>query len=90
VSGIRRRARDADGNLIAPMDLANMRSHGVRSVAATCRSCQHRAIVNVDTWPENYPVPDVGLKLRCSQCNGREIETRPNWLEHKAEGMGRR
>jgi hypothetical protein len=34
-------------------------------------------------------MPDVGLKLRCSQCGGREIETPPNWLEHKAAGMGR-
>ena len=32
-----RRAYDADGSVIAPMDLANMRENGVRSVEATLR-----------------------------------------------------
>src|SRR5215211_3453396 len=32
-----RRAYDADGREIPPMTLANMREHGVRSVAAHCR-----------------------------------------------------
>jgi hypothetical protein len=30
------------------MTLANMREHGVRSIEATCRACQHSARLNVD------------------------------------------
>jgi hypothetical protein len=34
--------------------------------------------LNADRWPADMPVPDIGLKLRCSACGGREIATRPN------------
>ena len=84
-----RRARDQDGNIITPMDLANMRMHGVRSVEATCEDCRHEAIVNVDVLPDDAFVPDVADRLRCSACGSKRIATRPNWLEHKASGRGR-
>lgn len=86
-----RRAYDADGNEIPPMTLAHMRDHGVRSVDARCRAdgCGHEAVVNVDDLPDELPVPDVGLRLRCSKCGGRRIETRPNWADATAAGMGR-
>ena len=32
----------------APMDLANMRANGVRSLLAICLDCSHEATVNVD------------------------------------------
>ena len=41
-----RRAYNADGSVIAPMDLANMRVDGVRSVEARCEACGHEAVVN--------------------------------------------
>ena len=77
-----RRAYDADGQEIAPMTLANMRENGVRSVEAVCGACQHRATVNVDALPASLPVPDVGLKLKCSSCGSKRISTKPNWLEN--------
>jgi hypothetical protein len=45
-----RRAYDHDGREIRPMDLRNMREHGVRSVAAICQvvGCGHSGSVNVD------------------------------------------
>jgi hypothetical protein len=36
---------------IEPMDLANMRENGVRSLAVQCHQCRHRVIVNADHWP---------------------------------------
>ena len=33
---------------IEPMDLANMRENGVRSLDIPCHNCRHRVIVNVD------------------------------------------
>ena len=70
----RRRPRDpADG-------LGNMREHGVRSVAAECHEirCGHLGSVNVDDLPDDVPVPDVALRLRCSACGSRNIKTVPD------------
>jgi hypothetical protein len=65
------------------MDLANMRSLGVRSVQLFC-SCDHWAIANVDHMAEVVKVPNVRLSFRCSHCGRRPASSRPNWLErHK-------
>jgi hypothetical protein len=63
------------------MTLANMRENGVRSIAATCETCQHETVLNADRWAADMPVLDIGLRLRCSACGGRAIATRPNWLD---------
>jgi hypothetical protein len=34
-----------------PMDLANMRQNGVRSLEVVCHSWRHEVIVNVDKYP---------------------------------------
>ena len=62
-----------------PMSLANMRQNGVRAVIATCEACKHAADVNVDALPETVFVPQAGQRLRCSQCGGKAISTRPAW-----------
>jgi hypothetical protein len=71
------------------MPAANMREDGVRSISATCETCQHEAVLNADRWPADMPVPDIGLKLRCSACGGREIATRPNWLDRPRPGKAK-
>jgi DNA-directed RNA polymerase subunit RPC12/RpoP len=76
-----RRAYNADGSVIAPMDLANMRENGVRSVEARCEACGHEAVVNCDALPADLPVPDVALRLRCSGCGSKRIVTKPDWTE---------
>jgi hypothetical protein len=60
-----------------PMTLANMRADGVRMVIATFKACGHKADVNVEALPENMFVPVAGRRLRCSQCGGKRINTRP-------------
>jgi hypothetical protein len=72
------RAYDHDGNEIRPMSLGNMREHGVRSVAAHCQesSCGHSGTVNVDGLPDDFPVPDVALRLRCSRCGSTGLARR--------------
>ena len=76
-----RRAYDEQGNEISPMTLATMRSHGVRSVLAWCNACGHHADLNVDHLPDDLPVPDAALRMRCSRCDSKEIQTRPEWRE---------
>ena len=76
-----RRAYKANGSVIAPMDLANMRANGVRSVEARCEACEHEAVVSCNAMPAELPVPDVALRLRYSACGSNTITTRPNWKE---------
>ena len=38
-----------------PMDLANMRENGVRSIAVYCLDCNRRADVDVDKYPAHWP-----------------------------------
>jgi DNA-directed RNA polymerase subunit RPC12/RpoP len=71
-----------------PMSLANMRENGVHAVIATCQACGHKADVNVDALPASTGVPHVGQGLRCSQCGGKRIETRPAWHTVRRPGMG--
>jgi hypothetical protein len=78
-----RRAYDAEGREIPPMSLGNMREHGVRSVLAICQetSCGHSGPINVDHLPDDFLVPDVSLRLRCSACGTRNVKTQPDWKE---------
>jgi hypothetical protein len=69
-----------------PMTLANMRENGVRAVTATCEACGRSADVVVDALPESVTVPKAGQRLRCSQCGGKAISTRPAW--HRARRAG--
>jgi hypothetical protein len=62
-----------------PMSLRNMRRNGVRSITATCETCNHAADVLVDAMAETVYVPHIGRRLRCSQCNGKAINIRPAW-----------
>ena len=63
-----------------PMDLANIRENGLRSVYANCGTCEHEAVVNVDALPVEVYVPDVAKRRRCTACreegDGRAVLAR--------------
>jgi transposase len=68
-----------------PMDLANMRRQGVRSLIAYCLndSCRHQALIDASSHPGDTPVPWFRSKVACSKCGARNshIDVRPNWNE---------
>ena len=66
---------------IVPMDLANMRQNGVRSLAVHCRGCRHEVIMNVDHLPGDVTVPSLGLKMVCTKCGTIGADVRPNGVE---------
>jgi hypothetical protein len=66
---------------IEPMDLANMRQNGVRSLAVQCHQCRHEVIMNVDHLPGDVTVPSLGPKMVCTKCETVGANVRPNWLE---------
>ena len=76
-----RRAYDHDGREIPPAIVGNHLAQGLRTVAASCNDCQHESVVDVTGFPDDYPVPDVALKLRCSSCGSKQIRVRLNAAE---------
>jgi len=62
-----------------PMDLANMRDNGVRSLSVGCLDCHHQADMNVDHLPGHLAVPSFARRMKCSQCGSKRVDVRPAW-----------
>jgi hypothetical protein len=78
---------------IPPATMANIREQGINTLWATCQriGCGHEAKIDASGFPDDMPVPDVGLRLRCSQCGGRNVQTMADWSQgdwHKRYEMG--
>jgi hypothetical protein len=56
-----------------PMTLANMRENGVRSLWVVCPLCHQEAVVNVDSFGPDVPVPAFGPRMVCTAA---EFDTR--------------
>jgi hypothetical protein len=74
-------ARSRFNDPIEPMDLANMRQNGVRSLDVQCNQCRHRHILNVDHLSGDLTLPSVGPKMVCTKCGTVGADVRPNWSE---------
>jgi hypothetical protein len=69
--------------------MTHMRSLGPRSLDVECRQCHHRAIVNVDTYRGDTPVPSFGLWMRRSKCGQKSASSvRPDWTQLKNAPRG--
>jgi hypothetical protein len=53
---------------IEPMDLANMRQNGVRSLDVMCHGCRHEVVINVDQYPGDLLVREFGPRMVCTKC----------------------
>ena len=60
-------AKPSSNDPILPMDLANMRQNGVRSLAVQCRGCLHEVIMNVDHLSGDVTVPSLGPAIPRAQ-----------------------
>ena len=63
-----------------PMCLHHLQEQNLR-VFCWCNRCSHNAELEVDLLIERlgalYPVPELGIHLRCSHCNTQDVSTRP-------------
>jgi hypothetical protein len=53
------------------MTLANMRAQGVRSLWVVCDLCHHDAVLNVDRFSDDVPVPAFGRYARHAASSAR-------------------
>jgi len=48
-----------------------------------CNRCGHHATLPADRlaaeFGPDYPVPDLGVRLRCSGCGCKDVASRPAW-----------
>jgi hypothetical protein len=51
-----------------PMDLANMRQNGVRSLEVMRHGCRHEVILNVDQYPGDLLLREFGPRMVCTKC----------------------
>ena len=71
------------------MNLGNMRSLGVRSLAVTCEVCHHRAVLPADRWGDAVLVRAFGPRMVCTRCGIVGADARPDWREMQAGGNWR-
>jgi hypothetical protein len=72
---------------LAPMTLANMRANRVRNLIVYCTACPRTVVFNVDSYPEDVPVPAFGPRMVCTGCGMVGPDARPNWRERHDPGQ---
>ena len=67
-----------------------MRALGMTTVASFCEAqgCGHDAVISLEGWPKATPIPDIALRLRCSECGSRKIRMMLNVREMYAKAYG--
>jgi hypothetical protein len=63
------------------MTLGNMRAQGVRSLSVSCWLCHHGAVLVVDPWPDDVPVPSFAPRMVCTGCGIVGADARPHWRD---------
>ncbi len=62
--------------------LGDMAVQGL-DVFCWCNRCGHNRVLAthglIARLGAEFPVPEVGTRLRCSMCQSKDIATRPNW-----------
>ena len=67
---------------MTPATVGNTQQNNARGIIARC-ACNHEAAISFERLRPDEYVPDVALRLRCTACGGKRIETYPDW-----RGMG--
>ena len=69
------------------MTLANMRAQGVRSLWVFCDLCHHEAVLNVDRFSDDVPVPAFGPRMVCTSCGTIGADVRPQGRRPAQESL---
>ena len=79
---IKQQALEATDRRVKAVTLAELAQQGL-GVFCWCNRCGHSATVatallQAELGPD-FPVPEVGARLRCSGCGSKDVATRPDW-----------
>ena len=82
MSGMKRRLLAEAERRRRAATLREVADRGV-DIFCWCNSCGHNAVVAsaelAAALGGDCPVPDIGARLRCTRCGGKDVATRPNW-----------
>lgn len=82
MSGIKRRWLEDEDRRHRAATLGEIAEAGV-AVFCWCNRCSHNAVLEtvrlIAELGPDFPVPEVGARLRCSGCASKDIATRPHW-----------
>jgi hypothetical protein len=84
MAGIKRRQLAAEDRAQPTATLGDLANHGRGvDVFCWCNRCGHNAVVPtarlaLELGPD-FPVPEVGTRMRCSGCGSKDVATRPAW-----------
>ncbi|MDJ0684770.1 MAG: hypothetical protein QNJ84_08720 [Alphaproteobacteria bacterium] len=82
MGGIKHEAMKQRDAALPATTLGELSDRGV-GVFCWCNRCGHNATIAVarliaELGPQ-FPVPEIGAKMRCSGCGCRDVATRPDW-----------
>ncbi|MEQ8813395.1 MAG: hypothetical protein RLO51_06880 [Thalassobaculum sp.] len=87
---MKRELIDREDHALQSARLADL-LRGQVAVLCWCNRCGHRAeapvtLLVAQLGPE-FPVPEIGTRMRCGSCGSKDVATRPAWA---AESSGAR
>lgn len=63
--------------------------HAKVGVLCWCNRCGHRAeaatAMLIAQLGPDFPIPEIGTRMRCGSCGSKDVATRPAWLSERAE-----
>lgn len=71
-----RRCYNRYGSMVVPTTVGSEMAAGYRLAEIWCNPCCRHVEVAIDGLPPDLPIPDIGLRYRCSVCGGRNIMSR--------------
>ncbi len=82
MAGVKRRDLAERDRRLGAATLGELESQGV-AVFCWCNRCGHNAVLAtrplIAELARDFAVPEVGARLRCSHCAGKDVATRPAW-----------
>jgi len=82
MAGVKRRALAQEEGRREAATLGEIAAQGL-GVFCWCNRCGRNAVLASDRLAAalggDFPVPEVGARLRCSDCGAKDIATRPDW-----------
>ena len=79
---LKRHLQAAVDDKLRPTVLGELAESGV-DIFCWCNRCSHRAVLPADSLigplGPQFPVPEIGARMRCSGCGAKDVATRPDW-----------